>query len=218
MTGTTLPPRSLPTVSEPLLSQRTSLAQLFRQNHTVNNQKHAKMEYISESSLRTVFNVVTVVFMANVIMDAVFSSDSDEEEITQQQRTDRRFGPRGFAPRPMQFPRKDFNFNQFAEMLRTNSHLNPRHKDSRDFRSIFRVPPLFFEEIFQWFQERNRRKIADCTGRPGFILPLFLARACLFSDVAEFFCRRRLQAQGAQLFFYVSSWRVGACYLCSYWL
>jgi hypothetical protein len=146
------------------------------------NKSHAAMEYISEQALRTVFSAVAIMFIANVMMDAVFSSDSDDEEVNQPPHRDRRFGQRAFIARPNQFPRKDYNFNQFAEMLRTNSHLNSLHRDSRDFRDFFRVPALFFEEIFVWFQDRNLRKPADCVGRPGFI-----AHACLFSDVVEAF-------------------------------
>ena len=142
------------------------------------NKSHAAMEYISEQALRTVFNAVSIMFVANVMMDAVFSSDDEDLEINRPPHRDRRFGQRGFTPRPIQFARKDYNLNQFAEMLRTNSHLNPLHRDSRDFRDFFRVPPLFFERIFLWFQERNHRKPADCTGRPGFITRVFFRCRC----------------------------------------
>jgi hypothetical protein len=106
---------------------------------------------------------------AHAMMDFILSSDSDEDG-TEQPYRDRRFGPKPFIPRPNQFPRKDFNFNQFAEMLRTGSHLDPRHKDSRDFRDIFRVPVAFFESKAAWFAERNRRKPRDCVGQPGVTL------------------------------------------------
>jgi hypothetical protein len=173
------------------------------------------MEYISEQAVRTVFNAVTVMFVANVMMDAVFSSDSDDEdsEVNQPPRTDRRFGQRGFIPRPIQFPRKNYHFNQFAEMLRTGSHLDPNHRDSRDFRGIFRVPPLFFEDIFLWFQARNEKESADCTGRPGSLH----TRVC-FPMSLKPFCSRRLQAQDSRLLLHVGSRCVGACCCCNNWL
>ena len=134
------------------------------------------MEYNSERVLPAVLSVAILAMVADVVVNMFFDSSSDEEEF--EHAPDRRLGQQPFRTR-RQFERKDYAFSQGARMLNTDSHLNPDSRDFRDFRSIYRIPPQFFESFCQWFQAHNTKDGQDCTGRPAVPLKLKLL-SCFF--------------------------------------
>ena len=140
------------------------------------------MEYLSERTLSSFFRVAMLAATTQVIWDLFFESSDEEAEAVEadpfEHPPDRRFGQKPYQSRT-QYARKDYAFNQAAQMLNQGSHLQEGTKDHRDFRKIYRVPPLFFERFHDWYLPFVPRQPGDCTGRPAVPFKLKLLH-CFF--------------------------------------
>jgi hypothetical protein len=65
---------------------------------------------------------------------------------------DNRRGPKAYVPRNT-FARKDYKDNHWWRMIEQRLHHNIRTIDGRDFRTNFRIPATFFDNIVQWFKD-----------------------------------------------------------------
>jgi hypothetical protein len=139
------------------------------------------MEYISELQ-RTISSFSRVAGLAattQVFWDLFFETSDEEAEADPfEHPADGRFGPKPYRTRT-QYARKDYSCSQAAQMLIHSWHLQPGTKDHRDFRSFYRVPPLFFERFHDWFLPFVPRQPGDCSGRPAVPFKLKLLH-CFF--------------------------------------
>ncbi len=78
-----------------------------------------------------------------------------------------------------QFPRKDYACSQQAQMLIHGWHLDPRQRDFHDFREVYRIPAVFFEEVYTTFMTFYEIDAGDCTGRPA-VSPKLKVLSCFF--------------------------------------
>jgi hypothetical protein len=78
-----------------------------------------------------------------------------------------------------QFPRKEYSHSQQAQMLLHNWHLDPQQKDFHDFREVYRIPAVFFEEFCTTFMAFYERDAGDCTGRLA-VPPKLKILSCFF--------------------------------------
>jgi hypothetical protein len=139
----------VPTISR----TSTSLIKLFR------------MEYVIEDPMQLGLSVVSLCFLARVVVDAIndLSSASEDDSDDSDSQPDE---PR-VVKRRRRFERKDYSHSQHAQMLLRGAHLNPVSRDFRDFRDVFRVPPAFFEEIDEFISRHYLKKTEDCVHQPA---------------------------------------------------
>jgi hypothetical protein len=136
------------------------------------------MEYATEAQAHLGLNVVSLCFLAGVVVDAINDLSSASEDCTDDSGSD----ASQTEPRPVKrrrrYERKDYSHSQHAQMLLRGAHLDPESRDFRDFRGVFRVPPSFFEEIDEFISRHYLKKTEDCVGQPA--VPRKLKVLCCF--------------------------------------
>jgi hypothetical protein len=128
------------------------------------------MEYVDDRM--PVLNAVTMCFIGQMFVNALkdLSDESDEDENDDGS---------GHARVPRrQYPRKNYSCSQHAQMLLNQTHLDQTSRDFRDFRDIFRVPSLFFEDMVAFAARHYPHKSSDAVGRPA--VPTNLKVLCCF--------------------------------------
>lgn len=113
--------------------------------------------------------------ICQVVVDAfdLSSSGSSSEDETDSDDIDRPIRTR------RQFPRKNYACSQQAQMLIHNWHLDPQQKDFHDFRDVYRIPAVFFEEVCTAIMTFYERDANDCTGRAA-VPPKLKILSCFF--------------------------------------